>query len=182
MDRGKLILKSASIEDLDKIHKWLNCDDILKFFGGRDKKMSRNEIEDEYSPENNPNVLMIIVDNKPMGFIDIFKFSSKNNIDHGLQEDETDIYSFDILIGELEYQNKGYGGKAVDEALSLLFNEKGVSKVVLDTYLWHKQAIRCYEKCGFKVTRVLMDHDIYEGQKVDDVFMEITKEDYFSIK
>ncbi len=178
MAENKLVLKKACLNDLDKIHKWLNCEDILKYFGGRDKKISFKEVTEEYSPKNNPNVLMILIDNKTIGFIDIFPFSAKTNLKHGLDKNETDIYCFDIVLGETEYHNKGFGRRAVNAVLKVLFNKKNAEKVVLDTYNWHKQAIKCYEKCGFRVTRILKDHDVYEGKKVDDVFMEITKEEY----
>ena len=124
---------------------------------------------------------MIYYKNKPVGFIDVFKFSSETNIRHGLSENEKEVFSFDIVVGETRFQNKGIGSTSVTKLLQMLFIEKTANKVVLDTYVWHEQAIHCYEKCGFRITRILKNHEKYEGKEADDVFMEITKQEYLQL-
>ena len=173
MKENDIVLKPAVHSDLIKIHQWLNLDIILEYFGGRDRdRPSIEDIENEYGPQHNPNLLMIYYMNKPVGFIDVFEFSNETNIRHGLSENEKDVFSFDIVVGEFEVQNKGIGSTALNLLLQLLFIEKSANKVVLDTYVWHKQAIRCYEKCGFRITRILKNHEKYEGKGADVVFME----------
>lgn len=182
MKKNDIVLRTAVHSDLIKIHQWLNLDIILKYFGGRDHdRPSIEDIENEYGSQNNPNVLMIYYKNKPVGFIDVFEFSSETNIRHGLSENEKEVFSFDIVIGETRVQNKGIGSAALNELLQILFFEKAANKVVLDTYVWHKQAIRCYEKCGFRITRILKNHEKYEGKEADDVFMELTKKEYLKL-
>lgn len=182
MKENDMILKRAEQNDLTEIYRWLNSEIIMKYFGGRDhEKPSIEEIEKEYGPQNNPNLLMIYYRNRPVGFIDIFEFSNETNIRHGLSENDKKVLSFDIVVGEVEFHNIGIGSTALNMLLHKLFFEKAANKVVLDTYVWHKQAIRCYEKCGFRATRILKDHDVYEGKKADDVFMEISKDEYIQL-
>lgn len=179
MNKNDLILKAAEQSDLKYIHQWLNSEIILKYFGGRDhERPSIEDIESEFSPQNNANILMIYFRKKPVGFIDVFEFTKETNVRHGLNDNEKKVFSFDIVVGEVDFQNIGIGSAALNVLLHILFNEKAAARVVLDTYIWHKQAIRCYEKCGFRITRILKDHDIYEGKKADDVFMEITRDEY----
>ena len=182
MKENDIVLQTAIHSDLIKIHKWLNLDTILKYFGGRDHdKPFIEDIENEYGPKNNSNLLMIYYKDNPVGFIDVFEFSGETNKRHGLSENEKAVFSLDIVVGEIEVQNKGIGSTALTKLLQILFLEKAVNKVVLDTYVWHKQAIHCYKKCGFKITRILKNHEKYEGKYVDDIFMEITKEDYLKL-
>ncbi|MBN1649148.1 MAG: GNAT family N-acetyltransferase [Spirochaetales bacterium] len=179
MEKCEIKLIPAEQDDMQYIYKWLNYENILQYFGGRDRKRpSVEDIENEFGPGKNGNVLMIWFKNRPVGFVDVFEFTKETNVRHGLPADEQGVISFDIVVGETGLQNSGIGSAAVNILLHLLFAEKNAQKVVLDTYTWHRQAIRCYEKCGFRVMRILKNHEIYEGKQTDDVFMEITKEDY----
>lgn len=183
MIENDVVLQAAVQSDLIKIHRWLNSEIILKYFCGRDHdRPSLEDIENDYGPQTKPDLLMIYYKNKAVGFIDVFEFDSDTKKRHGLSENEKNVLSFDIVIGETQAQNIGIGSTAVNKLLHMLFCQKTANKVVLDTYIWHKQAIHCYEKCGFRTTRVLRNHEKYEGTKADDVFMEITKQEYTSLQ
>ncbi len=95
MEENDIILKAANPGDLTKIHEWLNSNRVLKYFGGRDKKPSVEDIEKKYGPKTNSNLLMINFKDKRVGFIDFFEFSSTSNLKHGLCENEVNVYSFD---------------------------------------------------------------------------------------
>lgn len=51
----------------------------------------------------------------------------------------------------LKYQNRGYGRKILDFAISYL-QKKGHSTIRLTALKWNKKAISLYESAGFKIT------------------------------
>ena len=56
-----------------------------------------------------------------------------------------------VLIGEKEYRNKGLGTKIIDELVSIGFNKMKLHRIDLGVFDFNKSAIKCYEKCGFKI-------------------------------
>lgn len=63
-----------------------------------------------------------------------------------------------VLIGEKEYRNKGYGTKIIDELVSIGFNKMKLHRIDLGVYDFNKQAIKCYQKCGFEIEGLLKDN------------------------
>ncbi|MBN1412990.1 MAG: GNAT family N-acetyltransferase [Spirochaetales bacterium] len=182
MTKNNIDLRRPADDYLDIIHKWLTDTETLKFYGGRDKKYSPEFIRREFGGDNNKNSYIIYYDDKPIGFLKYGKFDRQALTRHGLDEEEKNVFYIDILIGEKIFRNRGLGQRSVNLVLDYLFSIREASKVVLDTYVWHKQAIRCYEKCGLKTTRILKAHEIYEGNETDVVFMEISHEEYSNLQ
>lgn len=56
-----------------------------------------------------------------------------------------------ILIGDKEMRGKKIGEQVVRKMVDLMFDEKGVEEIDLNTFEWNKQAIKCYEKVGFRI-------------------------------
>jgi len=55
-----------------------------------------------------------------------------------------------ILIGEREFQGKGYGPEAIRLLLDYGFATLGLHRVGLDVYDNNVRGMRCYENCGFR--------------------------------
>jgi RimJ/RimL family protein N-acetyltransferase len=55
-----------------------------------------------------------------------------------------------ILIGEREFQGKGYGAEALALLLEYGFATLGLHRIGLSVYENNARGIRCYEKCGFR--------------------------------
>jgi aminoglycoside 6'-N-acetyltransferase len=123
---------------------------------------------------------MILHEHQPVGFLDIFQFTDEQKARHGISEALDPVWAFDIVIGEVNSQNKGIGRQTIGMVLPVLFGSLHAQRVVLDTYTWNARAIRCYERCGFTITRVLHNHELYEGSPADDVFMEIDRKTYYA--
>ncbi len=60
-----------------------------------------------------------------------------------------------IKIGEKNYWNKGYGTEAMNLLIDCLLTRVPTSHIWLKVLPWNVRAIRCYEKCGFMMTRRL---------------------------
>lgn len=54
-----------------------------------------------------------------------------------------------IVIGEKEYQNKGYGTEAIELLLEYGFNTVNLNRIELTVYEYNKRAIKTYKKLGF---------------------------------
>lgn len=85
---------------------------------------------------------------------------------------------FAVYIGHPDYRSKGYGTEALKLFLSFLFNELGLRKVKLNVFTFNQRAVRCYEKCGFKVDGINRKELYRDGKYHDNLAMSITKEEF----
>jgi RimJ/RimL family protein N-acetyltransferase len=77
-----------------------------------------------------------------------------------------------IFIGERDYWSKGYGTDAVNALSGYVFNEMSLKRINLKTLESNTRALRCFEKCGFKVCGSLLQH----GHSY--IMMQLSYEDY----
>lgn len=81
-----------------------------------------------------------------------------------------------ILVGVYtnpEYRGKGLSSKIISVILTELIS-KGVKKVVLYVNTKQGQAIKLYEKLGFKAIKIIKDQVLGDGNVYDELVMEIT--------
>lgn len=83
-----------------------------------------------------------------------------------------------VYIGNPDYRSKGYGTEALKLFLNFLFNELGLRKVKLNVFTFNMRAVRCYEKCGFKVDGINKKELYRNGEYHDNIAMSITKEEF----
>lgn len=85
---------------------------------------------------------------------------------------------YGIFIGEDCCRGKGIGSTAAKLALDYAFKELGMNRVFLRVFADNKQAIRSYEKAGFKYEGTFRDDVIIDGTPCDMVFMAILKREW----
>ena len=78
-----------------------------------------------------------------------------------------------IFIGEKDYWGKGYGTEAIELLLDFSFNILNLNSIMLIVRAFNKRAIRCYEKCGFKLIGKRREAAIIGPQKYDEYYMDI---------
>jgi RimJ/RimL family protein N-acetyltransferase len=70
-----------------------------------------------------------------------------------------------VLVGNKNIRNKGYGTLIINELVRIGFSELKLHRLDLGVYDFNKQAIKCYQKCGFEIEGLLKDNvkfnDIY---------------------
>jgi len=54
-----------------------------------------------------------------------------------------------IMIGDRDYQDKGYGTDAVTTLVSYIFRQTNLKRIYLKTLNSNRRAQRCFQKCGF---------------------------------
>ena len=53
-----------------------------------------------------------------------------------------------------------------------------VNNIMLKAFSFNERAIKAYEKCGFKIFGIWKEAVYFNGEYVDDVYMNILKKDF----
>lgn len=69
-----------------------------------------------------------------------------------------------IVIGEAEFQGKGYGREAIGLLLDYGFGTLNLNRIELRVYANNARGIRCYEACGFKREGVKREARWWDGR------------------
>jgi RimJ/RimL family protein N-acetyltransferase len=83
-----------------------------------------------------------------------------------------------VVLGEKEYWGQGYGTDAITALLGFAFKQMNLHSVHLTTYEYNKRAIRCYEKCGFKLEGRMRQAHFYDGRYHDELMMGVLREEF----
>lgn len=132
-------LRKIEISDKKYFAKWWRDKKLLKLTSGILKRITDEEVDKYF--------LKILADRSDFHYIILL---NKKKIGHiALQKRKNDWYETQIVIGEKNYQGKGYG----TEAIKLLINkakQADIRKIYLEVHPDNRRAIKAYEKCGFK--------------------------------
>ncbi|WP_425447222.1 GNAT family N-acetyltransferase [Dethiothermospora halolimnae] len=168
----KIILREYREEDLDKLLKIMNEVEYKRNVASRiPYPVTLKDVKEDFE--------------KISGYKDYYDFAIES-IDKGQYIGECGIKSVDwknrkteiyIFLGK-DYLDKGYGTDAMEVLLNFIFNEMNLHKVKLTVFSFNTRAIRCYEKCGFKIEGTLRD-ELYKGGKYHHIIeMGILKDEY----
>ena len=87
-----------------------------------------------------------------------------------------------VFIGDAENRNKGYGKEAIKLLLEYGFNTLNLNNIMLSVYSFNKNAIRTYEKIGFKKIGFRRNAIYRDGRFYNDIYMDILRSDYNDLK
>lgn len=167
---NKVYLSPLNNEDVNIYTKWMNDLDITKGFGGIGESASLNNCEHWFENISRQHHYAIVLDVSDE-FIGVCGF---NSIDHLRQVGEVSI-----LIGDRKNRGQGYGTEALNLLIGYGFEYLNLNNIMLTVYDFNADAIKLYEKCGFKVfgkrTKVMP----LNGEYYDQIYMEMTDDDYF---
>lgn len=161
----KIAFKEFNLEDVPLYYEWAEKDHVKKiwFLDGYQpkeyilKKIEGNGIEHPF---------VIMIDDKPVGHIQYWDIHARDIINKDKKDyftgSPSGTYGIDIFIGEIDYVGKGYGAKILSAFVQLLFDKYGAKKLVVDPSIKNTNAIRCYEKVGFKFSRT--GHEPVSGE------------------
>lgn len=83
-----------------------------------------------------------------------------------------------IFIGDEENRKKGYGTETLTLLLKYSFDFQNMHSVDLKVFSFNENAIKCYEKAGFKKCGIRHEAYFLEGIYYDEITMEILENDY----
>lgn len=146
--------------DFPYMAKWLNDDLVIEYYGPR---LTLEQVIAKYGPRINKehDVMPCIVEYKEesIGYIQYYKVPKEQLKIYGYPLKET-IYGIDQFIGRSDLWGKGIGTRMISALLEYLYSTLGINTVVLDVKSNNLQAIKCYQKCGFRVVKELEDSSL----------------------
>lgn len=95
---------------------------------------------------------------------------------HISETDRSAAYAIGIF--DVSLLSKGIGSEVTKLVLEYAFKEMKLHRIDLKVLDYNKRAIRCYEKCGFKVDGILRDSAYIEGAYYSDVIMSILEDEW----
>lgn len=82
------------------------------------------------------------------------------------------------FIGDLPHRNSGFGRQAVNLTLKYGFDYLNLHRISLLVKTYNKQAIGCYEVCGFQEEGILRDYFYFNGEYHNAYIMSILREEF----
>jgi aminoglycoside 6'-N-acetyltransferase len=139
------------VRDSDRLLRWLAQPHVAKWWGDPARAMEHAR---QCVPESHA---LIVADRAPVGYL-CWQEPPEEELEAA---DLTDLPSaladIDILVGEPELLGQGIGSRALELLLSRLRRESSVAFAGLGTSVSNTNAIRCYEKAGFRLFREFRD-------------------------
>lgn len=164
--RGQLTtLRALTRDDLPTLHRWLNDPSVMQWWDGRDHPATFDRVEARFrrsieGSDRESERLMIEVERDGQR-------AAIGMIQYTRLQPRTRISQIDVLIGDPEFRESGYGTDALKALLRHLFEEQKAHRVWLTLRAGNERAQRSAEKMGFVKEGVLREHDWLEGKHVD---------------
>jgi RimJ/RimL family protein N-acetyltransferase len=164
----KTIMRSLQRSDLRLSLCWLKDPEINKFLTQNFENLTDEQESQwlEFIHSSNKDIVFAILTKKGKIYIGNCGLHEIN------WEDKT--CEFGILIGNKLYWNKGYGSDAIKSAVLFAVNDLKLSKILLYVYEYNQRAIRVYNKCGFKIKKILKKEHEYNKKYWDTYLMEFS--------
>ena len=123
----------------------------------------RKAVEDTTSSEEGEEHYLILVDGEPAGMIQSYEETDEMYFHAGI----------DLSIGSA-WQGKGIGPEAIRVLARHLIDERGHHRLVIDPAVGNLNAIKAYERVGFKPVGVMRQYERgADGTWHDGLLMEM---------
>ncbi len=168
--RGKKVILRPfnKATDLETFWRWINDPDIKQFMTGYKPiaLVAEEKWFDEHPSRRNAIALAIetndgqLIGNMGLHQIDwVSRFATTG-----------------AMIGEEEFQNKGYGTDAKMTLLNYAFNHLGLRKIMSQVLDFNGRSLHYSQKCGYSEEARLRDMYFRNGEYHDEVILSVTRE------
>ena len=163
----RLYLRSIEESDANETYlSWINDSEVTKGLEKGTYPSSMNDLVNYLkSVINNPSVIMFAVCVENGEHIGNIKLDRINSISRTAE--------MGLMIGSKAHWGKGLGKEMCQLVLDYAWNELNLRKISLTVYGNNPNAVRLYEKLGFKVEGRLKDHVYAEGAYHDKLWMSV---------
>jgi RimJ/RimL family protein N-acetyltransferase len=136
--------------DFDRLMNWIDSEESMVQFSGPvfSYPITYAQLEKYISADNR--LVYKVIDSKTE---EIIGHAELNNIDH--KNKSARICR--ILIGDAANRNKGFGKAIIKELVRIGFEDLELHRLDLGVYDFNKQAIKCYQDCGFEIEGLLRE-------------------------
>lgn len=170
----KVRLREYKKEDIKLAQKFINDVEVKKMINPGIPYLYTYEDEEKWfeklsaANETYDFAIETLDESKYIGGCGINKLDWKNS-----------VVTIGIFIGDKEYWNKGYGTDALNILIKFIFQQMNIHKIKINVFEYNKRAIKCYEKCGFKIEGVLRKEIFRDGEYYDDIVMGLLRDEYY---
>lgn len=137
-------LRDATLADLPLLERWDEDPAVLE----SDPNDDWHWAEELAKVHTWRDQLIIEADGVPVGFVQIIDPALEDS--HYWGDCGPGLRAIDIWIGEASHRNRGIGGAAMREAIRRCFAPPEVTAIVIDPLASNTDAIRFYERLGFR--------------------------------
>lgn len=143
---SEIHFRKATIKDLSLLKYWDQQLHVITASGVDDEIEWEIELNSS-SPFSE--YLIAILNERPIGVVQIIDPANEETHYWGFDV-EQNLRAIDIWIGDASDLGKGYGTKMIKLAIELCFSNPQISAILIDPLVSNKDAIRFYERIGFK--------------------------------
>ena len=158
-------IRELEKDDAKDLEKWLSNPVVLEYYEGRDQVFDMDKVQKKFYSYNPQKIRCIIeYEEKKIGYLQYYNLDEED-INLYLDSDCKDVcYGVDLFIGEPNYWNKGIGTEVMKKVIGYLVSDKEAQYVMVVPQCRNIRAIHCYEKCGFKKSKIVEEHELHEGK------------------
>lgn len=144
-------LEKFEKSDYNRLINWIDSEELMVIFGGQifDFPITHKQLD-------------LYIDQSDRLVFKVIETSSKEIIGHAelnaINPRRSNARICRVLVGDKKYRNKGYGSLIINKLVNIGFTELKLHRLDLGVYDFNKQAIKCYEKCGFETEGLLRDN------------------------
>jgi aminoglycoside 6'-N-acetyltransferase len=139
------------IRDSAMLLRWLVQPHVAKWWGDAGRAMQHASA---CAPESHA---LIVADGTPVGYL-CWQEPPKPELEAAeLTDLPSGLVDIDILIGDADLLGQGVGSRALELLLARLRRDPSVAFAGSGTSASNTNAIRCYEKAGFRLHREFQD-------------------------
>jgi RimJ/RimL family protein N-acetyltransferase len=169
----RVYLRALEEDDIERTHRWHNDPELYRTLVDGFRFVSKTAERDwmarrtSYSPSEASLAICLVPGDEHIGNIYLrpVNLTSRNAV-------------LGILIGEKDHRGQGYGYQALCQALQHAFGDLGLERVYFEVLADNEQAIRLYERVGFRTEGRLRSHVFKEGQFKDVLVMGILRVEF----
>lgn len=170
-----IFLRALSTDDFDFVYKWHTDEDLYQTLIGPFRFVSKDAekewLQNKVKYSNQEINLMICLrdDAQPIGMVSVRDIDWIARVGHFTG----------LMIGEREYQKKGYGSEALQLLLKYLFQELGLNRIWGFALSDNKPSLKMLEKCGFLIEGHLKQHAYKLGAYKDVSVVGLCSDRFF---
>lgn len=160
--------------DLSTLQKWRNSSEIWLY---NTQYVLLNMVNQqqwyEQIMQKKSDRIMFMVTNKlgkPIGVCGLIHIDLKDK-----------IASIAIIIGEKEYQNKGFGTEILQMLVDYGFNQVRIHRIEAEVFAYNQASTKLFEKMNFKQEVILRDSLWRNGKWWDILILSILQNEYTKI-
>lgn len=170
LEGDRVYLRSITSEDTERIVKWRNQENVLKYFfyrGDFTKEIHENWLRTRVDTGEVEQFIVVLKENdRPVGSTFL------RDIDYNNMKAE-----YGVFLGEEDARGKGIGKEILELTVKYAFEELGLHRIYARVYETNKPSLFSFLHCGFTKEAVMKDSIWADGSFHDVVLLSRISED-----